>query len=103
MVKGWTAVLKRARDTTAFGDDTVVATGSSWRADEDVEGHLLAGRAGTAGLRRVRQLLPMSFREYLATARPQLARPAPVHPADRSWRGWLRCCARDCLLRTSPR
>ena len=52
-VKGWTATLKRARDTTAFGDDTVIATGSSWRADEDVEGHLLAGRAGTAGLRRV--------------------------------------------------
>jgi predicted AAA+ superfamily ATPase len=81
-VKGWTATLKRARDATPFGDDTVIATGSSWRTDEDVEGHLLAGRAGTSGLRRVRQLMPMSFREYLATARPHLARLAPIHPAQ---------------------
>lgn len=81
-VKGWTATLKRARDATAFGGDTVIATGSSWRADEDVEGHLLAGRAGSCGLRRVRQMMPMSFREYLATARPHLARPGPIHPAQ---------------------
>ena len=81
-VKGWTASLKRARDATAFGDDTVVATGSSWRTEEDIEGHLLAGRAGTSGLRRVRQLMPMSFREYLATTRAHLARPGPIHPAN---------------------
>ncbi|MDQ1295982.1 MAG: uncharacterized protein QG608_3869 [Actinomycetota bacterium] len=80
-VKGWAASLKRARDATPFGDDTVVATGSSWRAEEDVEGHLLAGRAGSAGLRRVRQLMPMSFREYLATTRPHLPSPGPIHPA----------------------
>ena len=47
-VAGWTSVLKLARDNTAFGGDTVIATGSRWAADEDIEGNLLAGRAGTA-------------------------------------------------------
>lgn len=38
-IRGWTAVLKAARDSTNFGDDTVVATGSRWRNDEDIEGN----------------------------------------------------------------
>jgi predicted AAA+ superfamily ATPase len=78
-VPGWTAILKLARDNTAFGGDTVIATGSRWAADEDVEGNLLAGRAGTCPGRRTRLLLPMTFRDYLTASRPELARPAPVH------------------------
>lgn len=80
-IDGWTAVLKSARDGTAFGGDTVVATGSRWSANDDVEGNLLAGRAGRADSRRVRHLLPMSFRSFLATTRPELARPETVHPS----------------------
>ncbi len=80
-IEGWTAVLKSARDGTAFGSDTVVATGSRWSANDDIEGNLLAGRAGRATSRRVRHLLPMSFRSFLAASRPELARPDAVHPA----------------------
>ena len=80
-IDGWTAVLKSTRDGTAFGGDTVVATGSRWSPNDDVEGNLLAGRAGRAESRRVRHLLPMSFRSFLAASRPELARPATVHPA----------------------
>jgi predicted AAA+ superfamily ATPase len=81
-VQGWTAVIKSARDGTDVGDDTVVVTGSRWRPNEDVEGNLLAGRAGRSGLRRVRHLLPMSFRDFVLTTHPDLALPEPVHPAD---------------------
>ena len=80
-IKGWAMALKHARDTGAFGLDTVVATGSSWRAEEDVEGHLFAGRAGTAGLRRHRQLMPLSFREFVISTRPLLPVPETLHPA----------------------
>lgn len=81
VVDGWTATLKAARDGTAFGRDTVVATGSRWSANDDVEGNLLVGRAGRAESRRVRHLLPMSFRSFLASTRPELARPATVNPS----------------------
>ena len=81
-VAGWTAVVKAARDGTAVGDDTVVITGSRWRDDEDVEGNLLAGRAGTTGARRVRHLFPMTFRDFLSATRRDLAAPDSVHPAD---------------------
>ena len=77
---GWSAVVKAARDGTAFGDDTVVATGSRWVQDEDVEGNLMAGRAGTTTGRRRRLALPMSFRDFLAATRPALALPTAVHP-----------------------
>ena len=80
-IVGWTAVLKAARDGTPFGDDTVVATGSRWSATDDVEGNLMAGRAGRANSRRVRQLLPMTFRAFVAATRPELALPATVHPS----------------------
>jgi len=79
-VSGWTAVVKVARDGTDVGDDTVVITGSRWRAEEDVEGNLLAGRAGTGAARRVRHLLPMTFRAYLAATRPGLIVPDRAHP-----------------------
>lgn len=80
-IPGWTAVLKAARDGTNFGDDTVVATGSRWLATEDLTGSLLTGRAGSSPGRRVRQLLPMTFRDYLGATRPQLLRIAAQHPA----------------------
>ncbi|MGI8850634.1 MAG: hypothetical protein ACR2KC_03095, partial [Acidimicrobiales bacterium] len=48
---------------------------------EDIEGNLLAGRAGTTSARRRRHLLPMTFRAFLAATRPELARPPAVHPA----------------------
>lgn len=80
-ISGWTAVLKAARDGTAFGDDTVVATGSRWSTSDDVEGNLLAGRAGLADSRRVRHLLPMTFRAFADATRPGLVLPGPVHPA----------------------
>ena len=82
-IRDWTTALKHARDASAFGADTVIATGSSWRANEDVEGNLLAGRPGTTRHRRLRQMFPMSFAEYVAATRPNLARPAAaIHPAD---------------------
>jgi hypothetical protein len=49
---------------------------------QDIEGNLLAGRAGTGPGRRTRLLLPMTFRDYRAASRPELARPAPVHASD---------------------
>lgn len=81
-VDGWTATLKSARDGTAFGDDTVVVTGSRWSDSADIEGHLLTGRAGTVPGRRIRHLHPMNFRSFVAAARPELILPDPVHPAD---------------------
>jgi len=80
-VNGWTATLKAARDGTPVGEDTVVVTGSRWRPGEDVEGNLLAGRAGATGRRRVRHLLPMTFRDFVLATRPELAVPERVHPA----------------------
>ncbi len=82
VVDGWTATLKSARDGTAFGDDTVVITGSRWSDSGDIEGHLLAGRAGTVPGRRIRHLHPMNFRAFLAATRPTLARPDAVHPGE---------------------
>lgn len=78
-IRGWSAVLKGARDNTDLGDDTVVATGSRWADDEDIEGNLLAGRAGR-GTRRRRTLLPMSFREHVRATLPDLALPETLHP-----------------------
>ncbi len=80
-IAGWTSVIKAARDGTALGDDTVVATGSRWvDADETIR-NLLSGRAGTGDTRRVRHLLPMTFRDYLAAVRPELPRLAAAHPS----------------------
>ena len=81
-IAGWSTTLKAARDGTLFGDDTVVITGSRWRPGEDVEGNLLVGRAGTNTHRRVRILLPMTFRNFLQATRPTLVLPDVVHPAD---------------------
>jgi predicted AAA+ superfamily ATPase len=80
-VSGWTCILKAARDVTAFGDDTVVATGSRWNSTEDIHGNLLTGRAGTSAHHRIRQLMPMGFRDYLAVTRPALPLPPTMHPA----------------------
>jgi uncharacterized protein len=84
-VPGWNSVLKLARDNTAFGSDTVIATGSRWAADEDIEGNLLAGRAGTGPGRRTRLLLPMTFRDYLDTVAFDL------DGYDLAWQDYLTC------------
>jgi uncharacterized protein len=81
-VTGWTAAVKAARDGSALGDDTVVATGSRWSAREDIEGNLMAGRAGSGRGRRRRLLMPMTFREFLTATRPELAHVVRVHPAE---------------------
>lgn len=80
-IAGWSAILKGARDNTAFGDDTVIATGSRWADGEDIEGNLLAGRSGQ-GTRRRRVLYPMTFREFVGATQPDLGLPDVVHPAD---------------------
>ncbi len=80
-VKGWTSVLKLAREGDPLGDDTVVVTSSRWHENEDVEGNLMAGRAGTSGGRRLRILLPMTFRAFLAATRPDIPLLTHVHPA----------------------
>lgn len=79
-IDGWTSTLKYLRDNTVFGDETVVLTGSSWSQTGDVERDLLAGRAGSAGVRRSRLLLPMSFRDYITVTGSQIPAPAPVLP-----------------------
>jgi len=82
MIRGWTSTLKLARDGTSFGDDTVIVSGSRWQQAEDVEGNLLAGRAGSNETRRIRHLHPMGFRSFLEATRPELVRPSRVHPAN---------------------
>lgn len=81
-IDGWTGSVKYLRDNTAFGDDTVVCTGSSWSETSTAERDLLAGRAGTTSTRRTRLLLPMRFRDVLAATRPEVPRPDPVSPWD---------------------
>lgn len=82
-VRGWTAALKTLRDGGVFGDETVIVTSSSWRKDEDVEGNLLAGRAGTSGARRVRLLMPMTFRDFaVCTRQDELVILDPARPDE---------------------
>ena len=59
-----------------------MVTGSRWSDGADIEGHLLAGRAGTVSGRRIRHLHPMNFRAFLAATRPAVALPPAVHPAE---------------------
>jgi predicted AAA+ superfamily ATPase len=79
-IAGWSSAFKAARDITAFGEDTVVATGSRWLSSEDIQANLLAGRAGSTDRRRIRQLMPMGFRDYLLATRPGIPLPSPCHP-----------------------
>lgn len=81
-IQGWTETLKYLRDATAFGEDLVVCTGSSWDPRAEIERDLLAGRAGTGAGRRERLLLPMSFRDFLHAARRGIPCPPQVSPAD---------------------
>jgi predicted AAA+ superfamily ATPase len=81
-IAGWSATVKAARDGSDVGSDTVVLSGSRWLATEDVEGNLLAGRAGSGGGRRVRHVHPMSFRDFVRATRPALAPLGHAHPSD---------------------
>jgi uncharacterized protein len=95
-VAGWTSALKYLRDNSAFGDDTVVCTGSSWDHTADVERDLLAGRAGRHATRRLRLLLPMTFREVVQVTRPELWLPEPVAPWE------LQDAAADAAVANAP-
>ncbi len=81
-VLNWTAALKFLRDNTTFGNDTVVCTGSSWDARSEVERDLLAGRSGVAPGRRLRLVMPMSFREVVSVTRPHLPLGESIEPWD---------------------
>ena len=81
-IPGWTTTLKTARDMNEFGDDTVVATGSRWVTTEDVQGNLFAGRAGSGNGQRIRQLMPMSFRDYVTVTHAGLPLPPVVRPDE---------------------
>ena len=83
-LRGWTQALKYLRDNTELGADTVVCTGSSWDREAEVERDLLAGRAGTCRLKRVRILHPMSFRDVLAAAGREIPLPASALRRGRS-------------------
>lgn len=111
-INGWTTTLKRARDQTMVGDDTVIATGSRWATGDDVTANLLAGRAGTGTHRRIRHLLPMSFRDFVTATNRDLPAPGPaplwdlqredlrdqleqvrflLDDYDLAWQAYLRC------------
>lgn len=111
-IPGWTTTLKRLRDQTAVGDDTVVATGSRWIGADDITADLFAGRAGSGDHRRVRHVMPMSFRDFLTVSERNLPAPGPgplwnlqspaVHDSldhvaflvddyDLAWQDYLRC------------
>ncbi|WOQ17118.1 AAA family ATPase [Raineyella sp. W15-4] len=77
-IPGWTATLKRLRDQTLAGDDTVIATGSRWVGVEDVTANLFAGRAGSGAHRRIRHMFPMSFRDFLMASGRNLPAPPPA-------------------------
>lgn len=81
-IQGWTKAVKAARDSTDFGDDTVVLTGSRWVNGDDVATDLLAGRAGESDHRRLRALLPMGFDDYLRVSGRGLSSLNPVHPTS---------------------
>lgn len=76
-IAGWTTTIKRLRDQTAVGDDTVIATGSRWTGAEDITADLFAGRAGSGDHRRIRPLMPMSFRDFLVAGGRDLPVPDP--------------------------
>jgi len=98
-VVDWTATIKYLRDNTPFGEDTVVCTGSSWDHTAEVERDLLAGRAGRHAARRLRLLLPMRFRDVVATTSRNVPLPQPVAPWDLQSHG-VAVAARDAELFT---
>lgn len=59
----------------------MVATGSRWVSQDDIQANLLAGRAGRSERRRLRQLLPMGFRDFWAATRSDLPLPQRCHLA----------------------
>lgn len=63
-VSGWPRAIKNLRDTTDFGDDCVVLTGSSARDLDEATKELADRRGHAADSDRV--LLPMSFRAFCA-------------------------------------
>ncbi|MCI1749221.1 MAG: AAA family ATPase [Acidipropionibacterium sp.] len=81
-IPGWTTTLKRLRDQTVVGDDTVVATGSRWIGADDITADLFAGRAGKGDHRRIRHVMPMSFRDFLLASGRELPTLSAVQLCD---------------------
>jgi uncharacterized protein len=80
-IEGWSSVLKAARDGSAFGAETVVATGSRWSTNDDIEGNLLAGRAGTSTSKVIEAKFGngiLATKSILDTNHPTWAVPAPL-------------------------
>lgn len=111
-IPGWTATVKRLRDQSLVGEDCVVATGSRWVGIDDLTANLFAGRAGAGDHRRIRHVMPMSFRDFLAASGRDLPLPGPaplwelqsgdvrdllepmvfgVDDYDLAWQAYLRC------------
>jgi predicted AAA+ superfamily ATPase len=88
--RGWTSVVKSARDNSMVGNDTMILSGSRWRVDEDVQGNLLAGRAGRGESRRVRHLHPASIQTPAVPK--ELGRLSfEVDEYDLAWQEFLSC------------
>ncbi len=77
-VAGWVPVVKELRDNTQLAGDAAVLTGSSAADLDEARRSLGAGRTGIATPFRL--LLPMTFRDYLATTAVDVPLPDPVGP-----------------------
>ena len=82
-IDGWHAIVKDERDTTDFGEDCVVLTGSSSAGIQDGVANL-AGRHGEPADAGERLLLPMSFRSFCAVTGADANVPPipPLRPRD---------------------
>ncbi len=80
-IVGWTSEVKSLRDNSNFGEQTVVLTGSSAAYAEEAVRDLGAGRTGGART-PFRLLLPMSFRDHLASIGTDVPLPPVTDPAD---------------------
>jgi predicted AAA+ superfamily ATPase len=81
-VPNWTSILKSARERSVFGDDLAIVSGSRWASGDDAQVNLGVGRSGTVDTRRVRHVLPLTFRDFISVARPGLASLPVIHPSN---------------------
>ena len=77
-VTGWVPIVKELRDNTQLAGDAAVLTGSSAADLDEARRSLGAGRTGVATPFRL--LLPMTFRDFLATTGVEVPLPTAVGP-----------------------
>jgi predicted AAA+ superfamily ATPase len=77
-VAGWVPIVKELRDNTQLAGDAAVFTGPSAADLDEARRSLGAGRTGVATPFRL--LLPMTFRDFLATTGVEVPLPAAVWP-----------------------